>query len=112
MQLYWQYMVRERGYRKVNADLVNLNVRVEGKVISYDAVKKFGFIRIISQNFNYNKKDAFVYWNDIEPEKDCFKKLLDGQFVEFDLFRRDRGFVAKNVKILPEEATGDRNGNI
>ena len=84
----------------MNTDLTNLETRVEGKVIKYDALKSFGFIRIVSQDKNLNNRDAFVYYSDIEPEKDCFKKLIEGQLVEFDLFKRDRGFVAKNVTIV------------
>jgi len=94
----------------MNNDLTNLNVRVEGRVLKYDAERSFGFVRIISQDFKLNNKDAFVYYKDIEPSKDCFKKLLEGQMVEFDLYKGARGFTAKNLEILPEQE-GDYHGN-
>jgi len=90
----------------MNTELDNLKLRVEGKVIKYDAQKSFGFIRIISQDYKLNNRDAFIYYKDIEPEKNSFKKLVEGQLVEFDLYKRDKGFVAKNLSIIEGQ-----NGN-
>ena len=86
----------------MNTDLINCNLKVEGKVIKYDALKSFGFIRIVSQDRNLNNKDVFVYYKDIQPQIDSFKKLQEGQMVEFELYKRDKGYVAKNLQIVGE----------
>lgn len=88
-----------------------LEGRYEGEVLKYDATKSFGFIKI---NDKMLKGDAFIYFKDIEPEKDGFKKLQQGQFVEFSLIRNDKGLVAKNLSILSGgnfDEEGFSNGN-
>ena len=74
-----------------------LDGRFEGEVLKYDATRSFGFIKIKDK---FIKGDAFIYYKDIEPEKDGFKKLQQGQVVEFDLIRNEKGLVAKNLKIV------------
>ena len=86
------------------------NERIEGTVIEYFVEKSFGFIKAKDKSI---KMDIFIYYKDIEPEKDGFKKLQVGQEVEFDLTRNHKGLVAKNLKITSEvfDEYGDVNGN-
>lgn len=106
-----------------------------GEVDSYDVKKSWGHISpkekkvdgyfsaedFIKENI---KGDAFVYFTDIEPERDGFKKLIQGQVVEFEMYKGRRGLAAKNVKIIGEsydqfgniryyeDSDGERTGNI
>lgn len=70
-----------------------------GRVLKYDKEKGFGFIKISDDQWN----DAFVSHRDIQPEIQGIKKLDADQFVEFDLHKNNKGFVAKNVQLLTEE---------
>lgn len=95
--------------------------KFRGSVIKYDVERSFGFIKVEEEfddgHFLRDTKklqtlhgDAFVYFKDIEPESDGFKKLIQGQVVEFDLQKGDRGLVAKEVYIKGEKY--DSNGSI
>ena len=44
--------------------------------------------------FNNEKGFGFIEYNDKE---DIYKTLVEGQYVEFDLVRTDKGLQAKNV---------------
>lgn len=62
---------------------------MKGKVKWFNNDKGFGFIE-------YNdKEDIFVHYSAILTQG--FKTLVEGQYVEFDLVRTDKGLQAKNV---------------
>ena len=93
-----------------------------GVVISYMTEKSFGFVRV-KEVFNGTEwvkqypmvvgSDAFIYYKDIEPEKDGFKKLIQGQITEFTAYRGPKGLTAKNLKIIGEvfDDEGEVSGN-
>jgi len=81
----------------------NLEIRVRGTVTAYNVTKSFGFIKISDEDFRYRNKDAFIHFKDIQPNvswQDQFKKLQEGQVVEFDLHKGVKGFKAKNLEII------------
>lgn len=92
-----------------------LSEKENGTVIKYMVEKNYGFIRPDNPAF---KDDVFIHVHEIEPEKDCFKKLLHGERVQFELYRRNnergKGLVAKNLIIIGDaiDEEGDFNGNI
>lgn len=59
----------------------------EGKVISFDESKAYGFIKILSSNNN-----IFVHIND------CKDDIREGDKVQFETERGDRGLKAINVR--------------
>ena len=62
---------------------------IRGKVKWFNNEKGFGFIE-------YNEKeDIFVHYSAILSEG--YKTLVEGQYVEFDMVRTDKGLQAKNV---------------
>lgn len=62
---------------------------MRGKVKWFNNEKGFGFIE-------YNgHEDIFVHYSVILS--DGYKTLVEGQYVEFDLVRTDKGLQAKNV---------------
>lgn len=60
-----------------------------GRVKWFNDEKGFGFIEY------KDGEDVFVYYKEIT--KDGFKTLVEGQMVEFELVKTDKGFQAKNV---------------
>lgn len=63
--------------------------KLKGKVKWFNNEKGFGFIE-------YNdKEDIFVHYSAILTPG--YKTLVEGQYVEFDLVRTDKGLQAKNV---------------
>lgn len=62
---------------------------MKGKVKWFNNDKGFGFIEYNSQ------EDIFVHYSAILSQG--FKTLVEGQYVEFDLVRTDKGLQAKNV---------------
>ena len=64
-------------------------VVITGKVKWFNNEKGFGFIE-------YNdEEDIFVHYSSILTEG--YKTLVEGQYVEFELVRTDKGLQAKNV---------------
>lgn len=62
---------------------------VRGKVKWFNNEKGFGFIE-------YNDtEDIFIHYSAILT--DGYKTLVEGQYVEFELVRTDKGLQAKNV---------------
>jgi len=76
-----------------------------GTVCKYNSNDGFGFIKISDDT---SWKDAFVSHRDVEQVGVTTKKLEEGQLVEFDLHRNEKGFVAKNVKFITEEHFNNR----
>ena len=81
----------------------------KGFVLEYKASKKFGFIRVTHEVINekdivVSKRydEVFIFVTDIESSKNEFKKLIQGQQVEFEMFRNDKGLKASNLKIIGE----------
>lgn len=64
----------------------------KGIVKWFDAVKGFGFIT------REGKKDVFVHFQDIQM--DGFKKLVEGEEVEFETENVEKGIIARKVKRL------------
>ena len=63
---------------------------MKGKVKWFNNDKGYGFI----ENGN-GSEDIFVHYSAILS--DGFKTLVEGQYVEFELVRTDKGLQAKNV---------------
>ncbi len=64
-------------------------VSVTGKVKWFNNDKGFGFIEY------KDNEDIFVHYSAILSEG--YKTLVEGQYVEFELVRTDKGLQAKNV---------------
>ena len=62
---------------------------MRGKVKWFNNEKGFGFIEYSDQ------EDIFVHYSAILSEG--YKTLVEGQYVEFELVRTDKGLQAKNV---------------
>lgn len=65
---------------------------IKGKVKWFDAQKGYGFIGAEGM------KDVFVHFSAIQD--DGYKKLDDGQDVEFQIQKTDKGLQAINVTAL------------
>ena len=63
-----------------------------GTVKWFDSKKGFGFI------LNAEGKDVFVHFTSIDG--DGFKSLKDGEQVEYEEMKGEKGLLAKNVKRL------------
>ena len=64
-------------------------MRLTGRVKWFDAQKGYGFIE------REGEEDVFVHYSSIQMEG--YKTLDDGEQVEFDVVRGDRGPQAANV---------------
>ena len=62
-----------------------------GKVKWFDVRKGWGFIA------QESGEDVFVHYSNIKGEGDGFKKLADGEEVQFDLIQGEKGLHAENV---------------
>ena len=65
----------------------------QGIVKWFDKDKGYGFI--LNENEN---EDIFVHYSQIQIKG--FKDLNQGDIVKFDLVETDKGYLAKNVKII------------
>ena len=63
-----------------------------GQVKWFDSKKGFGFI------LGPEGQDVFVHFSSIQG--DGFRSLKDGETVEYDVIRGDKGLSAQNVKRL------------
>lgn len=68
----------------------------KGKVSWFSPEKGFGFI--ICPDAPMGEAEIFVNYSSIQSKG--FKTLLKGQEVEFDFATDERGYFAKNVKVL------------
>ena len=73
---------------------------IDSKVKWFNNEKGYGFIE-----FEPNK-DIFVHYSSIR--EDGYKTLVEGQYVDFDVVRTDKGLQAKNVKSLHELETVEK----
>jgi CspA family cold shock protein len=64
-------------------------MRLDGRVKWFDARKGYGFIE------REGEEDVFVHYSSIQMEG--YKALEDGEEVEFEIVRSDRGPQAANV---------------
>ena len=62
---------------------------MRGKVKCFNNEKGYGFIE-----YN-NHEDIFVHYSSILTEG--YKTLVEGQYVDFELVKTDKGLQAKNV---------------
>lgn len=67
-----------------------------GIVKWFDKTKGYGFITP-----DDGGKDIFVHYSDIQGDDDKFKTLLDGQHVQFEEAKGDKGTKAKSVSVVP-----------
>ncbi|MDP8264794.1 MAG: cold-shock protein [Candidatus Aceula lacicola] len=65
----------------------------KGKIKWFNAKKGYGFIA------SESGEDVFVHFSEIQQEEG-YKTLDEGQDVEFELEKDDKGFKAKKVKAL------------
>ena len=77
--------------------------RETGVVKWFNAAKGYGFIS------REGKEDVFVHYSAIK--EDGFKKLVEGQKVEFGLEQTDKGLAAANVKPLDHPADTSRSND-
>jgi cold shock protein len=71
-------------------------MRLLGRVKWFDARKGYGFIE------REGEEDVFVHYSSIQMEG--YKALEDGEEVEFEIIRSDRGPQASNVTRLAKES--------
>lgn len=71
-----------------------MSERVSGKVKWFDAKKGFGFITMDGE------KDVFVHYSAIQGEG--YRKLNDGQAVEFSLVEGKKGLEASEIVLISE----------
>ena len=64
-----------------------------GKIKWFNNEKGYGFIE------SNNGEDIFVHYSAIDSRG--YKTLQEGQNVNFDLIKTDKGFQARNVQALP-----------
>ena len=67
---------------------------MRSKVKWFNNEKGFGFIEYTEE------EDIFVHYSSILTEG--YKTLVEGQYVEFELVRTDKGLQAKNVVEIKE----------
>ncbi len=68
-----------------------------GTVKWFDSKKGFGFI------VNENGKDVFVHFSVIDG--DGFRSLKDGETVEYEEIKGEKGLSAKTVRRIAEDAS-------
>lgn len=67
------------------------------KVKWFNNAKGYGFIE------QEGKEDIFIHYSNIE--KNGYKTLEEGQLVEFELVKTDKGYQAQNIKLIKELQT-------
>lgn len=70
---------------------------MKGTVKWFNNEKGYGFIE------QEGKEDIFIHYSNIK--KDGYKTLKEGQKVEFDLIKTDKGYQAENIKPIEELQT-------
>ena len=75
-----------------------------GTVKWFDVKKGFGFI------VNADGKDVFVHFTSIEG--DGFRSLKDGEPVEYELIKGEKGLSAQHVRRLNAKDQSDKPGKV
>jgi len=70
---------------------------MKARVKWFNNEKGYGFIE------QEGKEDIFIHYSNIE--KNGYKTLKEGQMVEFDLVKTDKGNQAQNIKPIDELQT-------
>lgn len=70
---------------------------MQAKVKWFNNAKGYGFIEREGQ------EDIFIHYSNIE--KNGYKTLEEGQLVEFDLVKTEKGYKAQNIKPITELQT-------
>lgn len=70
---------------------------MKGEVKWFNNEKGYGFIK------QDGKEDIFIHYSNIN--KFGYKTLKEGQIVEFDLKKTDKGYQAENIKPIEELET-------
>lgn len=65
------------------------NNRYTGRVKWFNNKSGFGFITLCDGD--NNEKDIFVHWSSIKVENSQYKYLVQGEYVDFNLVKPDRG---------------------
>src|SRR5947208_9565092 len=86
---------RSTGLFSLLGSYCGRNVMLVGTVKWFDSKKGFGFI------LNAEGKDVFVHFSSIEG--DGFRSLKDGETVEYEEVKGDKGLSAKTVRRLVAE---------
>jgi CspA family cold shock protein len=89
--------------QEVDTEQETASGRETGVVKWFNAAKGYGFIS------REGKEDVFVHYSAIQEEG--FKKLVEGQKVEFGLEQTDKGLAAANVKPLDHPADTSRSND-
>lgn len=72
-----------------------MSERVTGTVKWFDGAKGYGFITL-----GDNEPDIFVHYSAIRGEG--HRSLFDGQHVEFDLIKSQKGMQAQDVEVISD----------
>lgn len=67
------------------------------KVKWFNNAKGYGFIS------GENEEDIFIHYSNIV--RDGYKTLKEGQLVEFESIKTDKGYQAKNIKLVEQLQT-------
>lgn len=67
-----------------------------GVVKWFNGTKGYGFIQ------RSDGADVFVHFSHIDPEKKGYKSLNEGDEVEFDSVKTDKGWAARNVMVVAQ----------
>lgn len=70
---------------------------MKARVKWFNNEKGYGFIE------QDGEEDIFIHYSNIET--DGYKSLYEGQMVEFNLIKTDKGYQAQNIKPLEELQT-------
>lgn len=71
---------------------------MQAKVKWFNKEKGFGFLEALNDNDENMEKDIFVHYSAILGEG--YKELEEGQLVNFELSKTDKGDQAKEVSIV------------
>lgn len=71
---------------------------MRAKVKWFNKEKGFGFLEYKSPKNSEDDKDIFVHYSAIQSEG--YKELYQGQVVDFELVKTDKGYQAKEVEAI------------
>ncbi len=88
-----RYLSDKRKALVITLEVCSMSERVEGKVKWFNASKGYGFLERSN-----GEADVFVHFSSIQG--DGFRSLEEGQKVEFNLSKTDKGLQAEEVAKL------------